>query len=115
MTAQARFGPSYARPLAREFSWADFAGALALGRAPAGLYCPSCVVEIVEPFDGGAGITVGDLAAQGRFQALTDNRPAEVNQYETEPHFAYPATTDVYVFLTGSPTVGRGRVILYLG
>jgi hypothetical protein len=115
MTVQARFGPSYSRSLTVEFTAADVPGQLLIGRMPAGFFCPSCVVEIIEAFDGGVQITVGDLVAQGRFQGAADNDPETIHQYETEPHFAYPATTDVYVFFSGSPSVGRGRVILYLG
>jgi hypothetical protein len=115
MTVKAQFGPSYSRSLTVEFTWADVPGQLLIGKVPAGFFCPSCVVEIIDPFDGGTQITVGDLVAQGRFQGAADNDPETSHLYETEPHFAYPTATNVYVFFSGSPSVGRGRVILYLG
>jgi hypothetical protein len=71
------------------------------------------VLEITQAFDGGTAITIGDTVAQGRFQAAADNTPGVAAVYETQPNYAYVVTTEVFVFLTGTPTVGQGRVIMY--
>jgi hypothetical protein len=75
---------------------------------------PMCVAEIFTAFDGGVSMTIGDIIAQGRFQGAADNHPSVSDQYETHPHHVYSVDTDVYVFLTGSPTIGFGRVVLYI-
>jgi hypothetical protein len=102
------------RPFVVEFTDADVPGVLFLGKVPATHVIPMCVVEIFTAFDAAVAITVGDIIAQGRFQGAADNHPGVSDQYETHPHFTYSVDTDAYVFLTGSPTIGHGRVILYI-
>lgn len=115
MAQTGRFGSTGAKPLQVEVTWADAGTPVLLGRMHHDVLCSACLVDILEAFDGGAGITVGGMADPARLQVLTDNHPEVVDFYETEPHFAYSATTNVYVFLSGSPTAGRARVIVYLG
>jgi hypothetical protein len=102
------------QPLIVDFSFSDVPGSLSLGIVPLGHLIPSCVIEIYAVFDGAVTITVGDIVAQGRFQAIADNKPLYVGVYETQPHYEYSSDTEVFVFLSGSPTIGRGRAILYI-
>ena len=113
MATQARFGPN-SRSLSVEFFSTDVPGSVLIGKLPSGMFCQSCVVEIETAFDGGTSITVGDIAAHGRLQAAADNDPTITGDYEVLVNYAYSVGTDLYVFLTGSATVGRGRVIVYM-
>ena len=102
-------------PLIAEFTAAAWPGPVALGTVPADHLVRKAVVEILEVFDGGAAITVGDAVAQGRFQAVADNTPSRVFRYNHENDYRYDTDTAVAVYLpAGAPTVGRARVILYL-
>lgn len=117
MTAQVRIGSGGSKPIFVDFDYTDFTGgpvALLIGKMLKDVYCNSCVVDIIDAFDGGVTLTVGDMVAQGRLQIVADNFPGIVDQYETRPNYAYSVSTDVYVFLTGTPTVGSGRVVVYL-
>jgi hypothetical protein len=102
------------QPLILDFDFSDVPGSLSLGVVPAGHLVPDCVIEIYTVFDDAVTITVGDIVAQGRFQAVADNKPLYIGVYGTQPHYEYSSDTEVFVFLVGSPTIGRGRVILYI-
>lgn len=113
MATQARFGPN-SRSLSVEFDSTDVPGSVLIGRLPLDVFCQSCVVEIDVAFDGGTSITVGDIAAHGRLQAVADNDPSITGDYEVLVNYAYSSGTDLYVFLTGTAAVGHGRVIVYM-
>lgn len=97
-----------------EFDFSAVPSQILMGSVPVGILVYSCVVEVDVSFGPSVSITVGDMAAQGRFQAAADNSPGDVNQYERESHFSYSAETDAYVFISGTATTGHARVILYL-
>jgi hypothetical protein len=104
------------RPLVKSFSWSDVAGGnLLLGTCPAGYLVDKTIVHIQTEFDGNVQITVGDMVAQARLQAIADNAPSAAGYYEVNNSYEYVAQTDIYVFFPGgSPTVGQGRVLVYL-
>jgi hypothetical protein len=103
------------RPLVVDFTHTDFPGPLLLGTIPAGYIVRETVVWIKSAFDGGAGITVGDMAAQARLQELADNNPDVENHYNVNNVHEYAADTDVYVFFpAGTPTTGEARAVVYL-
>lgn len=101
--------------LSVDFDFTDFApGSILVGKVDKSVYIPSVVVDVLGAFSAGTSITVGDIVAQGRFQAASDNIPGQIGAYATRPNYAYPAATNVYAFLLGAPIAGSGRVILYL-
>lgn len=105
------------RPIALEvaFAWDSAPGPVALGVCPAGHLVDRTVVEIEVPFNNGTRLTVGDLVGPARLQVITDNDAREVNRYEVRNDVRYAAETALYLFFAaGSPTVGRGRVLVYL-
>jgi len=102
------------RPLVVEFDFNIVPSTVHLGKVLAGIIVSTCFVEIQDSFVGTVGVTVGDLSAQGRFQALSDNDPEHANQYGRDNNFSYSVDTDVYVFISGTATSGHARVILYL-
>jgi hypothetical protein len=97
-----------------EFIFSDIGAPIPLGKMFADYVAHTCIVEIKEAFDGGTTITVGDSVAQGRFHAGSDNHPDHVGEYEHESNFSYGVETETYIFVSGIPTTGRARVILYL-
>jgi hypothetical protein len=98
------------------FSFTDFpGGSLSIGTAPAGMVIGETVVKIIQTFNNGPMITVGDAVAQGRFQAVADNFPGYLGYYETDPHYIYSVDTEILIFFPGgTPTQGSGEVIIYL-
>jgi len=102
-------------PLVVDFTHVDLPGPLLIGEVPAGHIVKNTVVWIREAFDGGLEITVGDLLAQARLQTTADNQAEYVDHFNVNNVHEYETNTDVYVFFpTGTPTTGRGRVIVFL-
>jgi len=94
-------------------SWA--VGLVALGTCPAGRMVHCCVVEVLTPFDGGAQLTVGDVAAQGRLQAASGSNLWAPNLYTSFPHHLYLVDEALYVYFpVGTPFTGTGQVTVYL-
>lgn len=104
------------KPLAIDFDWTDVVGgSLSLGTVLADTVIRLTVIQITNPFDGNTGISVGDTTAQGRFQTIADNNPAQADFYQAFNHYAYPSDTEVKLFFpTGTPTAGAGKAILYV-
>lgn len=103
-------------PLVKDFSWADVAlGSMSLGICPSGHLVDKTVIEIKTAFNGGVQMTVGDVVAQGRLMVIADNKPNVANHYEVNNSFEYVADTEIFIFFPGGiPTIGIGRVIVYL-
>jgi hypothetical protein len=112
-----KFRLDYLRPLPLvvDFDWSDVAGgSVSMGLCRAGHLINKTTVEIIEAFNGGLGITIGDSVAQGRLQAVADNVPEEVSHYEVVNNYEYVSETAIFLFFpNGTPTVGRGRAIVY--
>lgn len=102
------------KPFVVEFTFEDIGAPIPLGKMFSDYLAHTCIVEIKSPFNGGTTITVGDVAAQGRFQAGSDNHPDHIGEYEHEANYSYGVETEIYVFVSGIPTMGHARVILYL-
>lgn len=89
-------------------------GWVSLGISPADRSIGVCVVDVLDPFNGGALCTVGDPVAQGRLQSASQNDLEFENRYHTEPDYIYTADQQLYVYFSGAPNKGRGRVLIYL-
>ena len=103
-------------PLIADFSWTDFvAGRVSLGVCPAERVIPEVALCIFTAFDGGAQLTVGDVAAQGRLMTAAENSPDNVALYKKDVDYEYAAETEIFIFFpAGTPTTGSGRIIAYL-
>jgi len=103
------------RPLVIEISDSDYPGPILLGRVPEGYIVRETIVEIIESFNDGVGITVGDPVAHARLQAIGDNHPTVEDYYNVNNCYQYDAATNLFVYFpTGIPTKGYARVIVYL-
>ncbi|UCG53371.1 MAG: hypothetical protein JSW58_07410, partial [Candidatus Latescibacterota bacterium] len=102
------FANSSERPFITDFDWSDVgAGELTMGLAPADTLVQLVLVEILDPFDGGTAITVGDAVAQGRFHAIADNNPEFESIYQSFAHYEYLNDTEIKIFFpAGAPTTG---------
>jgi len=118
MTENIRFGPSIesiVAPLVLDFTFADHPGPVLIGNVGAGRMIRETVLLIEDAFDGNIEITIGDMLAQGRLQTVYDNYPDHVDRYNVSNCVDYAVDTDVYLFFpVGIPTVGSGRVIVFL-
>lgn len=70
------------------------------------------LITVDTPFDAG-NLTVGDGVNPSRLITAAYNDLLEAGQYQVSPQYQYGSATNVYAYLTGSPTVGAGRITLY--
>lgn len=70
------------------------------------------LVVVDTAFDAGI-LTIGDAGDVDRLMPATSNNLLSAGQYQVSPEYIYPADTDVLVYLTGSPTTGSARIVLY--
>ena len=105
-------GPGILAPI--NFAWGDATPALLL-TAVAGkrIY----VVEIIlfTAFNGaGAALSVGPLAAPAELMSASENNPAAVASYETNPDKLYASQTAIYLHITpgSGASAGAGQVRL---
>ena len=98
------------------FTFADHpSGSLPIGPIPAGSVVEHVMLEVDVPFDNAPTCTVGDAIAQGRFLAAADSSLAIADQYFVTSGYAYGVATPVAIYFGGGvPTVGSGRVIVFL-
>lgn len=90
-------------------------GWVSLGTCSAGRSSAICVVDVKEPFNGGAQITVGDPVAQGRLQVVSGNDLSQVYRYHSNPDHVYSVDQQLYIYMSaGAPTAGSGQVLVYL-
>lgn len=90
-------------------------GWVSLGICPGGRCAAICVVEVIDAFDGGAQVTIGDITAHGRLQVAADNDLQEVYRYHSNPDYVYNVDQQLYIYMSaGTPTHGSGRVLVYL-
>jgi hypothetical protein len=86
-----------------------------LGSVKAGMVVPEVSLRIVDAFDGGTTISVGDSAIHARLMLVTDNFASVPSNYESDPNYRYLNDLDLYIYFpSGIPSVGSGEVIVYL-
>lgn len=86
---------------------------LFIGVGPNGMNVQTTQVEIVTPFDGGAGMTIGTDADPDLLLADAFIDEAVAGAYGKPNNLAYAGAPDFKVFPSGSPTVGEARVTIY--
>lgn len=70
------------------------------------------LVIVDSAFDAGS-LTIGDAGDNARLMSAGSNSLFNAGQYQVSPEYIYPADTDVLVYLTGAPTTGSARIVLY--
>lgn len=91
----------------------DFPGPKTLGRIAAGFATHLIVVQVTSPFNGGTQITIGDDIAEGNLVVQTDVYMDQIGTYSIENGYPYVATTDVRIFMSGTPTTGSANVFVF--
>ena len=115
MAKNIKFGDLGTDALILDFSFADFPGPIKIGTVRSGHVVRNTVVRIDTAFDGGSEMTVGDMLAQARLQAVSDNQPEFVNHWNVNNAYEYTTTTDIYLFFpNGTPAQGVGRIYVFL-
>jgi hypothetical protein len=100
-------------PVTLTLNAATFANASVLIKhAVATSFVSEVAVNVIDAFDGGADLTVGDSGNQSRLMSNTNVDLTEDGAYITNPAYVYPSNTDVNAYLSGSPTVGNATVTL---
>lgn len=79
----------------------------------AGETCDEILVTVDSAWDAGS-LTIGDATAPERLMPSGATNLAITGlQSQRSPQYQYPAATDIFIYLTGSPTTGSARVTLY--
>jgi hypothetical protein len=84
-----------------------------IGTIPASSAVQDVALTITTPFDGYTTISVGDDLDNTRLMDTTDNIPSVSDTYLADSNYIYTNDTQVNLYMTGSPTVGQGTVIVY--
>lgn len=103
--------------LVLDFAWGDAPGLILIGTVPAGVYVERVLVMVLTAFDQTVRCEVGRLLAPAELMVGTDSNASVVDDYHVYPDLVYAADTDAYLTLLvpgAAPTVGTGRVIIYL-
>ena len=95
------------------FDYTDFEGSKLIGIIPSNKYAAFVIVIVDSVFDDLASVTVGDPANNERLQRAEDNDILYLNSFMTIPTYKYNSVTELYLYLSGSPTQGSGRVVVY--
>lgn len=98
------------------FSWGD-ASPVLLAMVGAGKHAYVVELIITTALNGvGAALSVGSLAAPAELMATTDNNPASVASYETNPDKLYGAATAIYLTITpgSGASAGAGQIRLQI-
>lgn len=86
---------------------------LLLRTARAGETIDEVLVTVDEAFDAGV-LTIGDAGQVDRLLSAGENNLlAAPSQWQVSPEYIYESDTDIFVYLTGTPTIGSARVKLY--
>lgn len=101
-------------PIETGFSWLDLRTPFLIGVIGAARQIHTILCAITDTFDPGVRLTVGDTDAHGRLLSGADICPQIILTYEGQPHYAYPANTNLYLYVeAGTPTQGAGVVTIY--
>lgn len=70
------------------------------------------LLTVDEAFDTGT-LSIGDESDHERFMSAGLNSLTASGQFQSSPQTKVEAETEVYIYLTGTPVTGSGRVTLY--
>jgi hypothetical protein len=102
-------------PVELEFTFSDFAsGVLPVGIIPANVDTDNIKIVVNNPFNNGATVTVGDPIQPDRLAPSDNSDLSSQGVYTVESTFSYPSDTTVNLYMSGSPTTGSGKVIIFM-
>lgn len=94
-----------------DFTYAD-GYSKTIGTIPDSAAVQNVALTIDTPFDDGY-ISVGDAIDNSRLMGTGDNIPSVADTYIADSNYIYLSNTQVNLYITGSPTIGSGTVIVY--
>lgn len=98
-----------------EFSYSDFASVSKLiGNIAANVDIEELKIVVDSPFDGGAAVTVGDAVQPDRLAANSNSELAFTGIYDMEITYSYSVDTDINLYMSGNPTTGSGKVLIFI-
>lgn len=95
-----------------DFDYTNFESTMYIGSIPADRFAAYALILVFSPFDTGAA-TIGDAIAPARLMVAVDNDLTFSETYISDAHYLYDNIVETYVHLTGTPTVGSGRAVIY--
>ena len=97
-----------------DFDYTTFANSLVtLGNVPENRSVDEVRVIVDIGFNAGT-LTVGDSVDTQRLMKSDENYLSFPSTYSASPTYTYTVQTDVLGNFVGNPTIGRGRIIIYL-
>lgn len=91
----------------------NWPGPTLIGVIPQSFVTSLIVVDVQSAFDGSASLTIGDSSGHGNLVTIADVFLDQPYKYEIPSTHAYNAVTQVYAYLTGSPTTGSLNITLF--
>jgi len=109
-------GSATSGALVRTFDFNAYPSYVDIGTVVAGTTIERVSLEIETPFDNSLGLSVGDDVLTTRLMEVEMNYPECDNVYKASSGYLYAADTIVRLYFHGAtpPTVGEGRVIVYI-
>lgn len=95
------------------FTYEDIASPVFIGTLPEDCRVFKARLDIIEAFDEGFYLTVGDDVGEARIMTVAQNNPQLANSYIVEPDVLYELQTDISVYFGGASAAGSGRIIIY--
>lgn len=105
--------PIQGNSFTKNFDYTDFEGSSLIGIIPKNKYAAFVIVVVDSVFDTTPLLTIGDSADNDRLQEEDHNNLLYSNSFLTMPNYKYLNDTELYMYLSGNPTMGSGRVIVY--
>jgi len=96
-----------------EFDFSD-TSPIFLAKSQNNLSIGEIIIEIITPFnDINTTITIGDSINNSRLFASDINDAKTIGKYSCTPDYIYTSETDIYMYITGTNTLGSGIVRIY--
>lgn len=97
-----------------KFSYGDATPSV-IFTSPAGRTVLSSQISVLTAFNGsGAALTLGDATVSDRLISASENDPATVATYETDPLYTYITDTQVLLSITPGSGASQGNGIVHL-
>ena len=91
----------------------DFVGDLAMFNLPANAVVHDVQLIVDTAFDAGT-VEVGITGTVNKYMTSAQNDPTEVSRFQSSPNNIPVVTTEaIKATLTGTPTVGAGRILVF--
>jgi len=98
--------------LSIDFNFSDTFPKL-IGNVPNNLNISEVEIEIITLFDDGILLTIGDSIDNEQLMSSLENEPQVALKFSKDSDYKYSVATDIYLYISGIPTQGSGKIRVY--